>query len=436
MRRRFALGLLLGAVTLSGCGPQVTPDAPRPATGTPAPAATVAPTQPPVLPPTAVPPTATAAPPATAVPPAPATPAPVTDAQPATDPRDAAQRFLAALQADRTGRLAANYAGGTLATTLRNGVPDIGGLLGEQNPFTGFTVNGVVGSAPPFSYVQVTFAYGSTPQPLATRVLDVQEQGGFFVVTAIGPASPIPQPAADAQGVVQQFMAALQADPSGGQAAQYAGGPFAQALLSGSPGAEVLLGEPLPYTSFTVDGLTATIPPNSYVQVTIAYGEPAQRRATRIVEVRDEGGALRVYGLAPAAIDDPAQSAEQQARVATAEFLGLMNEGRYQEAVGRFAGDLAPILAQNPDLSGDAVNDLELRGRLLERACSAGGGRCLAQRRIVDAELIADGGFMVWVEFNRPDGELYVAPDGNTAVRLRVERTDRGWQVFDLPPAP
>lgn len=79
------------------------------------------------------------------------------------------------------------------------------------------------------------------------------------------------------------------------------------------------------------------------------------------------------------------------------------------------------------------MDDLELRGRLLERACTTSGGSCLAQRRIVNVELIADGGFMLWVEFNRPDGELYLAPDGNTAVRLRVERTDYGWQVFDLP---
>ena len=56
-------------------------------------------------------------------------------------------------------------------------------------------------------------------------------------------------------------------------AAQLAGGPLAQALLSGSTTAEVLLGEPLHYTSFTVDGVGTTVPPNSYVQVTIAYSE-------------------------------------------------------------------------------------------------------------------------------------------------------------------
>lgn len=158
---------------------------------------TVGSTAPPSTPmlPTTAPATAiTAVPPATETPaPATSVPAPpITDAQPAADPLDAARRFVAALQADRSGRLAANYAGDELATVLRSGTADVGGLLGEQNPFTGFSVDGIVGSAPPFSYVRVTFAYGSTPQPASTRVLDVEQQGGLFVVTAIGPSSPIP----------------------------------------------------------------------------------------------------------------------------------------------------------------------------------------------------------------------------------------------------
>jgi hypothetical protein len=359
----------------------------------------------------------------------------VAEAQPATDPLDAAQRFMAALQSDRTGRLAANYAGGELAAALRAGQPDIGGLLGEQNPFSAFTVDGVVGGAPPLTYVLVTFAYGSQPQPLATRVLDIQEQGGLFVVTAIGPASPLPGPAVEPLDLVQRFMASLQSDPSGRQAATLAGGGLAQALATGAPAVDALLGEPVPYDSFTVDRVTGSSPPFTYVQVTIAYGDPAQRRATRIVEVHDDGGNLRVYAISPAALDDPAQTPEQQVRNAGAQLLAWLSAGRYQEAVGRFAGDLSAVLARHPDLAGDPVNDLELRGRLLERACTATGGGCLAQRRIVYAEPAGQDAFTLWVEFNLPDGSLYQRPsDGATAIPLRLQLTGQGWQALDLPP--
>jgi hypothetical protein len=50
---------------------------------------------------------------------------------------------------------------------------------------------------------------------------------------------------------------------------------------------------------------------------TIASGGDAERSATRIIEVRDEGGMLRVHVIESAAMDEPAQRPEQQARAAT-----------------------------------------------------------------------------------------------------------------------
>jgi hypothetical protein len=110
---------------------------------------------------------------------------PIIDAQPATEPLDATQRFLAALQSDRSGRLAANYAAGVLAEQLRSTAQDVGWLLGEQNPFTGYRVNGVLAETPPFAYVQVTLFYGEPPQPVATRTLTLQQEGDFWRVIEI-----------------------------------------------------------------------------------------------------------------------------------------------------------------------------------------------------------------------------------------------------------
>jgi hypothetical protein len=283
------------------------------------PTATVMPTIPPVA--TITLPTTTSIPP-TAVPPTVVAPTPF-DAQPATEPLDAVQRFLSAAQADRSGRLAANYAGDGLRTALEQGSVDIGMVMQEQNPFTGFILEGVIDNPPPFVYVQVVLSYGQPPQTAATRIFTVKQEGDFWLVT----------------------------------------------------------------------------------------------------------------GVSVFANDDPARSPEQQVREATARFLDLLNTGRYQEAGAFFGGDMQPLLAQNPDLTGDAINDPVLRGQLLERACTVNGYSCRQQRRIIAAQQIDNDEYLVAVEFNNPDGSLYQHPvDGRSAFEIRVQQINGQWMVMDLLP--
>jgi hypothetical protein len=117
---------------------------------------------------------------------------PTADVELATTPPDAAQRFLAALQADRSGQLAAPYAGGVLADLLRPGMQDVGALIGEQNPFTGFSVDRILAESSPFAYVQVTLLYGDPPQPGMSRALTLQQEGDFWrVIEIVLPEGPI-----------------------------------------------------------------------------------------------------------------------------------------------------------------------------------------------------------------------------------------------------
>jgi hypothetical protein len=107
------------------------------------------------------------------------------DGQPATDPLDAVGRFLRAAQADRSGRLAANYAGDGLRPMLQQGGGDIGAILQEQNPFSAFILEGVIDNPPPFVYVRVILSYGDPPQPRAVRMFTVKQEGDFWLVTGV-----------------------------------------------------------------------------------------------------------------------------------------------------------------------------------------------------------------------------------------------------------
>lgn len=201
MKLQLLLGLFVLIVVLGGCTAPAPPSAPQPTLG--AQTAIV----PPSVTPVAVDPTAPATVPPTAAPvaaeptapaPTPAPAVPTADAQLATTPLDAAQRFLAALQADRSGQLAAPYAAGVLAELLRPGTQDVGWIIAEQNPFTGFSVDRLLAESPPYAYVQVTLLYGEPPQPGTTRALTLQQEGDFWRVIEIvlpeGPIGPTPAP--------------------------------------------------------------------------------------------------------------------------------------------------------------------------------------------------------------------------------------------------
>ena len=251
-----------------------------------------------------------------------------------------------------------------------------------------------------------------------------------FTPVASGPQNM--QPATDPTDAVQRFLAAAQTDDSGKTAAFYAGGTLLDILKSGQRDISGLIGQQNPYSAFSVDRIVATASPLTYVQVTLSYGSYPQPGATRIFTVREEYGTWHVTEISPAAADDPAVSPEEQARNDAAQFVERLSSGRYQEAGAFFAGDMQPLLDQNPDLSGDAVYNPELRGQLLERACTVNGYACLAQRRIIDTQRTGGDTFSIWMEFNNPDGSLHQLPDGTAALELRMQRIGGQFKVLNL----
>jgi hypothetical protein len=115
---------------------------------------------------------------------------------------EAVERFLTTVQADRSGRRSLPYAGGRLREGIERQVLDMGGVLHEQNPFTGFRVDGEIAQATPFVYVRATLLYGSDASGEAARIFTTSaHEGGWRVFeVSLDVNSPPPPPPAEGDG--------------------------------------------------------------------------------------------------------------------------------------------------------------------------------------------------------------------------------------------
>ncbi len=130
---------------------------------------------------------------------------------------------------------------------------------------------------------------------------------------------------------------------------------------------------------------------------------------------------------------DPAEG--RQAEETLRAFLEDLGEGRYEEAVAKFAGNYGELEAFNPDL------DPADRPALFARYCTVNGGMCLLPESIQLVESDADT-FAFKVTFLAPGGGQFVlegccgeeAAEPISVFPYTVASTADGLQILELPP--
>ncbi len=139
---------------------------------------------------------------------------------------------------------------------------------------------------------------------------------------------------------------------------------------------------------------------------------------------------------APTATSTPIPELAQAERALTGYFAALAN-ARFAEAATVYAGPVASLRANNPD-----VNPAD-HASLLERYCNQNGGVCLPVGKYTQRTAPAQDTFVFGVEFANPDGTTFeIGPccgEEDTGQRTReftytVLLLDGEYQVFKLPP--
>jgi len=128
---------------------------------------------------------------------------------------------------------------------------------------------------------------------------------------------------------------------------------------------------------------------------------------------------------------------ETPAQEALISYFSLLSDGQYSEATEHYGGDYATLTGWNPDL------DPSDHAGLWERGCTMNGLQCLGVREIVATERTADGSYRFTVQFESPDGSLFVRGPccGATEEEMPSEsefvftvvRQGEGFVVLELP---
>jgi hypothetical protein len=98
----------------------------------------------------------------------------------------------------------------------------------------------------------------------------------------------------------------------------------------------------------------------------------------------------------------PEPPAEQAARDALISFFSLLSVGQYAEAAELYGGEYGTLTGWNPDL------DPSDHFGLWERGCTMNGLQCLAVYGIVATERIDEASYRFTLQFENPDGSLFV----------------------------
>ena len=157
-------------------------------------------------------------------------------------------------------------------------------------------------------------------------------------------------------------------------------------------------------------------------------GQADEQTINLISQFASELAAQAMFNLqAPPEKDD----AEKSLR----DYLTALNAGDYILGAKLYGGDTELLETWNPDIT----NDLP---KLFERACTQNGLVCMTPRTVTYRGIGADGNYQFNVEFNNPDGTLFVqgpcCGEENGAsfsgFLIRVAKTESGFAVLDLPP--
>lgn len=105
-------------------------------------------------------------------------------------------------------------------------------------------------------------------------------------------------------------------------------------------------------------------------------------------------------GPAPQATQAP--SGLDEAQTALLSYFSLLSEGDYASAAQLYGGDYQVLAEWNPDLD---PND---RAALLESGCTINGLQCLPVKEVVTSERISADTYRFVVQFENPDGSLFV----------------------------
>lgn len=127
-----------------------------------------------------------------------------------------------------------------------------------------------------------------------------------------------------------------------------------------------------------------------------------------------------------------------QARQALVDFFSHLEEGDFDTAQELYGGSYEVLIGFNPSLDPDD------HAALWENACSLNGFQCLGVRTATFKELTVQGEYIFTVEFNLPDGTLFVLGPccGATETEMPpvsqfeyrvIEDTDGNYVVLDLP---
>jgi len=160
-------------------------------------------------------------------------------------------------------------------------------------------------------------------------------------------------------------------------------------------------------------------------------------RSRWLVSLAMTVGAVLLAGCARTPPGPEAQTAAAEKSLRT--FLGLLAEAKYDEASGLYGGPVEVMQVWFPDQDPQDV------AGLLSRACDSRLLQCLPVRSIQPAKAAVSGEIAYDVEFNLPDGTLFVRGPccGATSTEMPYESTftfrarpeaDGGFVVLDLPP--
>jgi peptidyl-Lys metalloendopeptidase len=133
----------------------------------------------------------------------------------------------------------------------------------------------------------------------------------------------------------------------------------------------------------------------------------------------------------PGPVGDSSKRDVDQAQETLSRYFTLLYQGRYAEAVDLYGGPYDVLQAWNPTADADD------HAGLLEKGCTVNGLYCLPVRGIQSLGSSSADGFTFRVEFENPDGTLFVAdPEGTSpqsAFDYTVVRKEQGYAVRELP---
>jgi hypothetical protein len=95
-------------------------------------------------------------------------------------------------------------------------------------------------------------------------------------------------------------------------------------------------------------------------------------------------------------------SNEQEAEKTVTQFFQLLSTGDYSQAAGMYAGDISDLQYLNP-----SIDETEIE-TLWRNACTINGFQCLPIKRILNVEKFSLTEYHLRVEFQNPDGSLFL----------------------------